>query len=1737
MGQGARRFGENAAAGARGASETATAVDNSARAFERLERRFDPVIRAQARYTTNLEIIERAAERGSVSTERQVATIERLAKAQADAATAGKLLADAQGRGLITDGQRQQIMARTSAEFIAAERAARGYGQSIDGIGAITRRLLPLLAGLGAGLAATFGARAILKATIEQEDAIQQLGAAIASTGGIAGRSVSQLDAYSAALSKTTKFADEAIQAGQAQLLAFTNVRGSVFDRATADALDLATRKGIEVKAAMELVGRALDNPIRGMQQLRREGIMLSSSQQQLIKDFMAVGNVAGAQGVVLSELEKRYGGAAKAARDTLGGALSGLKNAIGDLLELNKVTTSPFKTAIEDVTKIISSPATKAAFDSFATGATKAFASIIQGATALTTAIGPAVKLIADNLGALATGFAVFTAGSVILGVATMAANVVRLGGAFQALRVALLAHPIFLIAAAATAAAFAVGALARSMNQIQTYTPKDQTKLISDATALEGKLTEASGKMTQALRNEVNAWKDRQAAIIAQQQLTIGKLDPFIDQQTTLRNPSPLSQASRDAYFAALKQPKVAAPTFSISELDTLGIQQSDRGLKQIDANTFKWVGTLDRLKNVLEQTKTKITDEQAALAKLDTQMQATAASTNTATDYSIDYGNAAKSAAQKAQEQLAALNAQADLLERTNDPTALRVKQKELELLADKYRLAGVSAEEMARRIVAAEDRVSANKISADIKSQGEALEQLTQSMSGGYEAFRTFQIAQEMAGRGAEKNAGSFLEAAKAARQYEKDTAAAERTAHTLEAIDIDPFKNFTASAQDAVAQFAKDFHDKGFDAVDSVGDRIKQTFKNVLNDFVFKSIFQAPLQALTGVLSGTGAGAGGGLASIFNFGGYGGTSATGSAPGGGLLGGGGILGTLGALSGLGGLLGGGGLITALQSPMLGNLAIQLGQALGFTATGAGSVLSGLGSIGLNAPLGILGNMGGGALANILGIKNNATNASVGGTVGGIAGSIFGPLGAIAGGALGNLLGGLFGPSQGTNAGVGLGFNPITGATFNQFDSGKGNSAQNLSVLQQAISALTEQTTALAGLGITFTEQVNAINMGGRDPTNVWYNPLGVTTANNTGARMTTLSTVGDTADLAKAVVTQLLSTATAADPKIQSILRAGLDADKTISILQSFQKIDQIMGSLKEPASAVAEALKAIGDTFTPIISELQSLGTAGAALTAVLQSQREAIDTVRTKWMSDQKAREVALLSPVAAQFAELLKVQAERLNDATLLGGGSATDLAKSVNKLELDQFATQAISAAGSIQNLNKAFDLLIANARAAGDAVQPIQDAFKQATAAIVENVNKQTAIALTTLQNPVLAQWQALQKQGQDAIAQAQALAQSAASQGLPAVDVQGVVTAAALQQSQFLSGLSTEDRQKLGIDVSAIQSLTDRMVAIVRDLDQAFTDDLAARKDWIEKTRQQAQDFIAAGQALSQLVSGQRDQYNPLTGRAQQADLQGRFNVLEKDALAGNLSAIQSIGQVGASLLEVARKRGASGADFQATFSDITRREQVIADYATQLGKTANDRADVAQGLIELENTVKTLAFGPSPNLAALQEMVMALGPTGTLAILLSQFIGTSAEIQGLPAPVASNIGQLPIPLATPDMTAIAQAVAANDNAQRNLLAGQFLAQPTSTLLTVPAPPVTLGTSGLTGTPETTAPAAVPATAAPAANELALARLHQDLQQVLVELRANREQTEGIRRDLARDPALRRAVGG
>jgi hypothetical protein len=236
------------------------------------------------------------------------------------------------------------------------------FKDAVGGSSGVLKQLIGVAAGaaaaVGAYLLASANIHKFIDATAQAQSVQMQLAAALMSTGGASGQTISSLNDQSEALQKISVYGSEAIGTAQSILLTFTRIGKETFPQATTAAANLAARLGTDLSSAALQIGKALNDPIAGLSSLGRAGVQFSESQRTMIKSMVDANNVAGAQAIILKQLEIQFGGSAQAARDTLGGALAALANAFGDLYVISGAGAERFRTAIEGLIAVLKDPA-----------------------------------------------------------------------------------------------------------------------------------------------------------------------------------------------------------------------------------------------------------------------------------------------------------------------------------------------------------------------------------------------------------------------------------------------------------------------------------------------------------------------------------------------------------------------------------------------------------------------------------------------------------------------------------------------------------------------------------------------------------------------------------------------------------------------------------------------------------------------------------------------------------------------------------------------------------------------------------------------------------------------------------------------------------------------------------------------------------------------------------------------------------------------------------------------------------------------------------------------------------------------------------------------------------------------------------------------------------------------------------------------------------------------------------
>ena len=221
------------------------------------------------------------------------------------------------------------------------EKRFTDLGKRISGIGkTLSVSVTAPIVGFAALSVRAFGQQAAAIANVE---------AGLRSTGNAAGKTSEELQALASELQNNSLFGDEEILEGvTSTLLTFTNVAGEQFNRAQQAALDLSATLGTDLQSSAIQIGKALNDPVKGLTGLSRAGIQFTEDQKDVIKSLAETGRAAEAQNLVLQELERQFGGTSAAIAASGTGPLKQLSNTLGDLgEEFGKAITEVINPAV----------------------------------------------------------------------------------------------------------------------------------------------------------------------------------------------------------------------------------------------------------------------------------------------------------------------------------------------------------------------------------------------------------------------------------------------------------------------------------------------------------------------------------------------------------------------------------------------------------------------------------------------------------------------------------------------------------------------------------------------------------------------------------------------------------------------------------------------------------------------------------------------------------------------------------------------------------------------------------------------------------------------------------------------------------------------------------------------------------------------------------------------------------------------------------------------------------------------------------------------------------------------------------------------------------------------------------------------------------------------------------------------------------------------------------------------
>ena len=153
------------------------------------------------------------------------------------------------------------------------------------------------------------------KSELRLENIAKQMGLFGENTKNVTER----LSDYAEAISFATGVDDELVRSAEAILLTFkelaktADTTGGAFDRATIAAIDLAAAGFGDAESNAKQLGKALQDPIKGLTALRKAGVTFTDAEKKKIKALVESGELLKAQELILGAIETQVGGTAAA--------------------------------------------------------------------------------------------------------------------------------------------------------------------------------------------------------------------------------------------------------------------------------------------------------------------------------------------------------------------------------------------------------------------------------------------------------------------------------------------------------------------------------------------------------------------------------------------------------------------------------------------------------------------------------------------------------------------------------------------------------------------------------------------------------------------------------------------------------------------------------------------------------------------------------------------------------------------------------------------------------------------------------------------------------------------------------------------------------------------------------------------------------------------------------------------------------------------------------------------------------------------------------------------------------------------------------------------------------------------------------------------------------------------------------------------------------------------------------
>lgn len=235
--------------------------------------------------------------------------------------------------------QSQAVLAQRFREAASAvavlDGPLGGVASRFSSFGTLVRSSGVQLAAYAVGVSAVvFSLRQLLTVGSGFETQMLTIENLLRTTGRTATMTSAQINDMAYSLADSTLASTTAARQAAQQLLTFRHVGVETFERTLVAAQDLAANGFVTLEGGAVAIARAFQDPVNGLQALRRAGIIFSDTQKREINALIEDGKSLEAQFRILEEIEKRVGGSGAVQGQGSAGAWDSLVESIQSFIE-----------------------------------------------------------------------------------------------------------------------------------------------------------------------------------------------------------------------------------------------------------------------------------------------------------------------------------------------------------------------------------------------------------------------------------------------------------------------------------------------------------------------------------------------------------------------------------------------------------------------------------------------------------------------------------------------------------------------------------------------------------------------------------------------------------------------------------------------------------------------------------------------------------------------------------------------------------------------------------------------------------------------------------------------------------------------------------------------------------------------------------------------------------------------------------------------------------------------------------------------------------------------------------------------------------------------------------------------------------------------------------------------------------------------------------------------------------